>query len=306
QFYAPLNWEAITLFWIIDSQNNVLEGVDTYLERFVIFRYLHERSEPMEGRWRILAISSRSGVNARVSHIQEGDEEYYVSTPFHEYHSFTFDYMLKSFKVYAPPSRWLFIAAFNEKEHGRAWMFTFNNDLYQLDNYILYGSGSHYKIWEHVSEDTYIFFLAGSLDANISTSVITHNDLLDYEPQQPPQTITVTKTVTNTLTLTERIEKPYTVTVTEIEEVTLTKTDTNTITLTERIEEYNTLTEVKEVVLPVTETSTVTVMERIIEPYVTTTKESLLNTMVLVTAYINMLVLIIVVAVLVRISKRLS
>ncbi|MEM5822650.1 MAG: hypothetical protein QXH34_06220 [Ignisphaera sp.] len=103
QFYAPLEQHADTIIWIIDSKNNVLERIYVDSEKFVIFRYLHERSELLEGAWRIIAISSESGVNVRVSQIQEGDEEYYMSTPFHRYNSFSFDYMLKSFKVYIPP-----------------------------------------------------------------------------------------------------------------------------------------------------------------------------------------------------------
>ncbi|MEM1696629.1 MAG: hypothetical protein QXQ90_08565, partial [Desulfurococcaceae archaeon] len=314
QFYAPLNWEASTVIWIIDSQNNIAERIDVYWERFVVFRYLHERSELLEGTWRIIAISSRSGVNTRVSHIQEGDEEYYVSTPYHDYHSFSFDYMLKSFKVYVPSTRWLFIAIFNEKEDGRLWMFTFNNELHQVDYCYIYGGGSCYRVWERVSENTYIFFLAGSSNANVSVSAITHSDLLIYEPQ-PPQTITTT----------EEIEKPYTVTITD------------TITLTEIIEEYytvteyhyyevtvyyivkepHTVTEVKEIVLAETETATVTLVETVVEPniftvqevverHVITTKESPSNTLVLAVAFINMLVLIIVVATFVRLNKCLS
>ncbi|MEM3346316.1 MAG: hypothetical protein QXR36_02680, partial [Desulfurococcaceae archaeon] len=310
QFYAPLNWEASTVIWIIDSQNNIAERIDVYWERFVVFRYLHERSELLEGTWRIIAISSRSGVNTRVSHIQEGDEEYYVSTPYHDYHSFSFDYMLKSFKVYVPSTRWLFIAIFNEKEDGRLWMFTFNNELHQVDYCYIYGGGSCYRVWERVSENTYIFFLAGSSNANVSVSAITHSDLLIYEPQ-PPQTITTTEeiekpytvTITDTITLTEIIEEYYTVTEYHYYEVTVYYI----------VEEPHTVTEVKEIVLAETETATVTLVETVVEPniftvqevverHVITTKESPSNTLVLAVAFINMLVLIIVVATFVRLN----
>ncbi|MEM1695358.1 MAG: hypothetical protein QW764_01745 [Desulfurococcaceae archaeon] len=310
QFYAPLNWEASTVIWIIDSQNNLAGRVDVYWERFVVFRYLHERSELLEGTWRIIAISSRSGVNARISHIQEGDEEYYVSTPYHDYHSFGFDYMLKSFKVYVPPSRWLFIAVFNEKEDGRLWMFTFNNELHQVDYCYIYGDWSCYRVWERVSENTYIFFLAGSSNANVSVSAITHSDLLSYEPR-PLLTITTTKevekpytvTITDTITLTERIEEYYTVTEYHYYEITVYYI----------VEEPHTVTEVKEIVLAETETATVTLMETIVKPYIftvrevevveryiTTTEESPSNTPLLAVAFINMLLLFIIIAILVR------
>ncbi|MEM4826852.1 MAG: hypothetical protein QXK07_02270, partial [Desulfurococcaceae archaeon] len=123
------------------------------------------------------------------------------------------------------------------------------------------------------------------------------------------------------ITTTKEVEKPYTVTITD------------TITLTERIEEYytvteyhyyeitvyyiveepHTVTEVKEIVLAETETATVTLMETIVKPYIftvrevevveryiTTTEESPSNTPLLAVAFINMLLLFIIIAILVR------
>lgn len=238
QSYACLNYTTRNYVWFVDSYGEVWLRDWIDYARLYILRYPYDVSSVLNGVWRVVLVSDQPGLNARLSQVQEGDE-YYVSTPYHEYHTFSFDYEIRSVRIYVPTSRWAFIVAFNQGEAGRALLNVLSEELHYIAQYYLLDYHVGYTLLKDVVDEYLTIVIVGTNQANVSISLVTHNDILNVitgiETVTVPYTATVTYTTTLSTTITRTSTVANTLTETVVQPITfyaiITETHHETITV---------------------------------------------------------------------------
>ncbi|MEM1989251.1 MAG: hypothetical protein QW782_01260, partial [Candidatus Bathyarchaeia archaeon] len=179
QYYASLNENSFSKFWIVDENLNLIwEKSIGAKENFLqMWRVGYELKNRPKGNWLMVSISSLAGINIRVSQLQSGDEQL-RNTPYHEFNTFDFDYQLKITKISIPATRWMTAVTFTLTK-SQVQVYFFDSKLDKKAQHI-YGNelSLKYSIWENLPDGSWIMPVIGLKSSNISTSVIIHENLL--------------------------------------------------------------------------------------------------------------------------------